>query len=71
VPDIAAEFTVTEDLPLDVSVNVWVAAVFTVVFPKLRVVALTVSCPYRHPRPRIAIWAAGWAFASNTVSWPE
>jgi hypothetical protein len=39
-----AEFTVTGDVPVDVSVNVCVVAVFTVTLPKLRVVALTVSC---------------------------
>jgi hypothetical protein len=42
-PDIAAEFTVTADVPLEVRVNFWVTAVFTVVFPKLRFAALTVS----------------------------
>jgi hypothetical protein len=40
---IAAEFTVTGEVPVDVSANVCVAAVFTVTFPKLRVVALTVN----------------------------
>jgi hypothetical protein len=40
---IAAEFTVTGDVPLDVSVNDCVAAVFTVTLPKLRLVALTVN----------------------------
>jgi hypothetical protein len=43
VPAIAAEFTVTGEVPVDVSVNVRVAAVFTVTFPKLRVAALTVN----------------------------
>jgi hypothetical protein len=42
-PLIAAEFTVTGDVPVDVSVNVCVAAVFTVTFPKLRLAALTVN----------------------------
>jgi hypothetical protein len=41
---IAAEFTVTGDVPVDVSVNVCVVAVFTVTLPKLRLPALTVNC---------------------------
>jgi hypothetical protein len=40
---IAAEFTVTEDVPVDVSVNDCIVAVFTVTFPKLRLAALTVN----------------------------
>jgi hypothetical protein len=40
---IAAEFTVTGDVPVDVSVKVWVVAVFTVTLPKLKLVALTVN----------------------------
>jgi hypothetical protein len=40
---IAAEFTVTGDVPVDVSVNVCVAAVFTATLPKLRLPALTVN----------------------------
>src|SRR5260370_10730015 len=43
---IAAEFTVTGDVPVDVSVNVRVVAVFTVTLPKLRLVALTVNCGF-------------------------
>jgi hypothetical protein len=42
-PLIAVELTVTGDVPVDVSVNVCVAAVFTVTFPKLRLAALTVN----------------------------
>jgi hypothetical protein len=42
-PVIAAEFTVTGDVPVDVSVNTCVVDVFTVTLPKLRVVALTVN----------------------------
>jgi hypothetical protein len=42
-PDIVAPLTVTAEVPLEVSVNVWIIAVFTVVFPKLRFAALTVS----------------------------
>jgi hypothetical protein len=44
VPVIAAELTVTGDVPLDVSVNDWVVAVFTVTLPKLKVAALIVNC---------------------------
>ena len=42
-PVIAAEFTVTGDVPVDVSVKDCVVVVFTVTFPKLRLPALTVS----------------------------
>ena len=42
----AAEFTVTGDVPVDVRVNDWVVAVFTVTLPKLRLVALTVNCGF-------------------------
>jgi hypothetical protein len=45
-PVIAAEFTVTGDVPVDVSVNVCVVAVFTVTLPKLRLAALTVNCGF-------------------------
>jgi hypothetical protein len=41
---IAAEFTVTGDVPVDVSVNVCVVAVFTVTLPKLRLPALIANC---------------------------
>jgi hypothetical protein len=40
---IAAELIVTGAVPVDVSVNDCVVAVFTVTLPKLRVAALTVS----------------------------
>jgi hypothetical protein len=43
---IATEFTVTGDVPLDVSVNDCLVAVFTVTLPKLRLVALTVNCGF-------------------------
>ena len=43
-PEIEAEFTVTGDVPVDVSVNGSVVAVFTVTLPKLRLAALTVNC---------------------------
>ena len=39
-PEIAAEFTVTGDVPVDVSVNDCIVAVFTVTLPKLKVAAL-------------------------------
>jgi hypothetical protein len=43
VPVIAAELTVTGDVPVDVSVNDCVVAVFTVTLPKLKVAALIVN----------------------------
>jgi hypothetical protein len=43
-PVIAAEFTITADVPVDVRVNDCVVAAFTVTLPKFRLVALTVSC---------------------------
>src|SRR5271168_2196957 len=43
-PVMAAEFTVTGDVPIDVSVNDCVVAVFTVTLPKLKVAALTANC---------------------------
>ncbi len=42
-PEIAIEFTVTGDVPVDVSVNDCVVAVFTVTLPKFKLVALIVS----------------------------
>ena len=42
-PLIEAEFTVTGDVPEEVSVNDCVAEEFTVTLPKLRVVALSVN----------------------------
>jgi len=42
-PVIAAEFTVTGEVPVDVSVSDCVVAVFTVTLPKLRLAALIVS----------------------------
>jgi hypothetical protein len=44
VPVIAAEFTVTGEVPVEVSVNDWVVDVFTVTLPKLKVAALMVNC---------------------------
>jgi hypothetical protein len=41
---IDTEFTVTGEVPFDVSVNDCVAAVFTVTLPKFKLVLLTVSC---------------------------
>ena len=43
-PVIVAEFTVTGEVPVEVSVRYCVAAVFTVTLPKLRLAALTDSC---------------------------
>ena len=43
-PVIAAEFTVTGEVPVDVNVNDCVVAVFTVTLPKLKVAALNVNC---------------------------
>ena len=43
-PVIETEFTVTGEVPFDVSVNDCVAAVFTITLPKLKLVLLTVSC---------------------------
>jgi hypothetical protein len=43
-PAIVAEFTVTGDVPDDVSVNDCVVPVFTVTLPKLKLVELTVNC---------------------------
>jgi len=43
-PVIAAEFTVTGAVPVEVSVNDCVVAVFTVTLPKLKEAALTVNC---------------------------
>jgi hypothetical protein len=45
-PVIAAEFTVTGDVPVDVSINGCVVAVFTVTLPKLRFNAFTVNCGF-------------------------
>ena len=42
-PVIVAEFTVTGAVPVEVSVNDWVVAVFTVTLPKLRLAALTAN----------------------------
>jgi hypothetical protein len=42
-PVIATEFTVTDEVPVDVSVNDCVVAVFTVTLPKLRFAALIVN----------------------------
>ena len=41
---IAAEFTVTGAVPVEVSVSDCVVAVFTVTLPKLKLAALTVNC---------------------------
>ena len=41
---IVAELTVTGEVPVEVSVNDCVVAVFTVTLPKLKEAALTVNC---------------------------
>jgi hypothetical protein len=43
-PVIAAEFTVTGEVPVDVNVNDCVVCVFTVTLPKLRLAAFIVNC---------------------------
>jgi hypothetical protein len=43
---IAAELTVTADVPEEVSVNVCAFAVFTVSLPKLKLDALIVNCGF-------------------------
>jgi hypothetical protein len=43
-PLIAAEFIVTGDVPVEVSVSDCVVAVSTVTLPKLRLAALSVNC---------------------------
>ena len=45
-PVMAAEFTVTAEVPLDVSVTVFVDVEFTVTLPKGRLAALTVNCGF-------------------------
>ena len=42
-PEIATEFNVTGDVPVDVSVNDCVVAVFTVTLPKLKLAVLIVN----------------------------
>ena len=44
VPAIAAELTVTGEVPVEVSTRESALAVFTVTLPKARLVELTVSC---------------------------
>jgi hypothetical protein len=51
VPVIVAEFTVTAEVPDDVSVNDCVAVVFTVTLPKLRLFELTVNCGFEAAVP--------------------
>jgi hypothetical protein len=43
-PVIAAELTITGAVPVDVSVNDCIVAVFTVTLPKLKAAVLTVNC---------------------------
>jgi hypothetical protein len=51
VPVIVAEFTVTAEVPVDVSVNVCAVVVFTVTLPKLRLVELTDNCGFGAATP--------------------
>jgi hypothetical protein len=51
VPVTAAEFTVTGEFPIDVSVNVCAVVVFTVTLPKLRLVELTDNCGFAAAAP--------------------
>jgi len=46
VPEIAAEFTVTGEVPVEVRTKVCVVGVFTVTLPKLRLAALRVNCGF-------------------------
>ena len=43
-PVMAAVFTVTGEVPLEVNVTDWVVDVFTVTLPKLRLAGLNVNC---------------------------
>jgi hypothetical protein len=75
------EFTVTSEVPLDVRVNDCVAAVFTVTLPKLKLVALTVSCGlttivYAAAPTALAVYPTAVSIAlmiagEETVSGPE
>jgi hypothetical protein len=44
VPEIAAELTVTGEVPVDVSIKGNVLVVFTVTLPKARLAELTANC---------------------------
>ena len=70
-PVIEAEFTVTGVVPVEVSVNGYVVAVFTVTLPKSRLPPVNDRWELRHPRPCIGTWASGFADASAIVSCPE
>jgi hypothetical protein len=72
-PLIAAEFTVTEDVPVDVSVNDCVVAVFTVTLPKFRLDALTVNCAAlcEDPCPCIGTCATVSPSTPISVTCPE
>ncbi len=45
-PEIAAEFTVTGEVPVEVRVKLCVVVVFTVTLPKPRLAALRVNCGF-------------------------
>jgi hypothetical protein len=71
VPAIAAEFTVTGEVPFDVSVRVSICVEFTVTLPKSRVEALNDSPPPFAPCPCMAIWPMEFELASIIVICPE
>jgi hypothetical protein len=45
-PVIEAEFTVTDEVPVDVSVNDRVVAVFSATLPKFRLTGFTLNCAF-------------------------
>jgi hypothetical protein len=71
VPAMAAEFTVTDEVPVDVSVRVCICAEFTATLPKSRLAVLTDRSPPFAPCPCIAIWPIAFELASIIVIWPE
>jgi hypothetical protein len=72
-PVIAAELTVTGDVPLDVSVNDCVVDVFTARLPKFKLAVLTVNCGASGdvPAPCIGTCAIICADVSISVTCPE
>jgi hypothetical protein len=73
-PVMAAELIVSGDVPVDVSTNDCVDELFTVTLPKLKLVALAVSCEavaWDAPLPCIDTWASGCADAPINETCPE
>jgi hypothetical protein len=73
-PVIDAEFTVTGDVPVDVSVSDCVVAVVTVTLPKFKLEALTVNCAAlcdADPCPCIGTWATVSPCTPVSVTCPE